>query len=279
MSEHLRVGSAEILALSDGDLELELAMTFPSVGDEEWAPFRNDLTADGRMRMQFGSFLVRSGGRLVLIDTGAGGRAGRRMGEMPMHYGDLLDNLRAAGVAPEEIDYVINTHLHFDHIGWNTQDQDGETVPVFTRARYVIQREEWDYWSGLESVPPHVRECALPLQRAGRLHLVKGEQRITPEVSVIATPGHTPGHQSVLIRSDGEGALVSGDTFYTPAQVAHPEWQGRMDRDPGRACESRAAILDRLDADGLHMAAGHFTPRCFGRVIRLEERRFWQAAV
>lgn len=275
MSEALRIGDAEVQPLCDGYLELVAAELFPEASESEWAPYREALTPEGRVRLQFGSFLVRSGGRLVLIDTGVGGREGRRMGAMPMRYGELLDNLKRAGVRSEDIDYVVNTHLHFDHIGWNTIDVDGEPAPTFPQARYVIQREEWDHWTGLERVPAYVSECALPLQRAGRLHLVRGEQRLTPEVTVWPTPGHTPGHQSILVRSGGEGALITGDTFYTPAQIAHPEWQGGMDRDRERACSSRVAILDRIEAEGLEMAAGHFYPGCFGRVLRLDGRRYW----
>jgi glyoxylase-like metal-dependent hydrolase (beta-lactamase superfamily II) len=274
----MKIGEAEVLPLSDGYLELGVAQLFPDATEAEWEPFRSLVTAEQHIQLQFGSFLVRAGGRLVLVDTGVGGRPGRRMGEMPMRYGELLTNLRGAGVQPDEVDYVVNTHLHFDHIGWNTVESKGDAVPTFSRARYVIQRQEWDYWSGLESAPRYVQECALPLQRAGRLHLVRGEQRLTPEITVWPTPGHTPGHQSIFVRSGGEGALITGDTFYTPAQVSHPEWQGSMDRDRERACSSRAAILERIEAEGLHMAAGHFYPDCFGRVIRIEARRYWQGA-
>jgi len=278
MSNSLRIGEAEVLPLSDGYLELGASELFPETGEADWAPYREALTPERRLQLQFGSFLIRSGGRLVLVDTGVGGREGRRMGETPMRYGELLDDLSRAGVQPEEIAYVVNTHLHFDHVGWNTIDVDGEPVPTFPQARYVIQREEWDHWTGLERLPRYVSECAQPLQRAGRLHLVRGEQRLTPDVTVWPTPGHTPGHQSILVRSGGEGALITGDTFYTPAQVAHPDWQGGMDRDRELACASRGAILDRIESEGLRMAAGHFYPECFGRVLRLDGRRYWTGA-
>ena len=180
MATSLQIGDAEVLPLSDGYLELVAADLFPEAGEADWAPYRAALTPEGRIQLQFGSFLVRSGGRLVLVDTGVGGREGRRMGEMPMRYGELLGNLQRAGVQPDAIDYFVNTHLHFDHIGWNTIDVEGAVVPTFPQARYVIQREEWDHWTGLERPPRYVSECAQPLQRAGRLHLVRGEQRLTP---------------------------------------------------------------------------------------------------
>lgn len=271
MPTTIQVGNVELAALSDGGFERPPQQFMPDVPVQAWEPYRaQHLDADGNIRLNLGCFLVRSGGRTVLVDTGIGGRGG---GFPP---GRLMDELKAVGVAPEQIEQVVITHMHFDHIGWNTVDRNGRPEVTFPRARYVIQRREWEYWSGEESAKQTMETLCYPVERAGQLDLVDAEHRPTAELTMLSTPGHTPGHVSILIRSGGEGAVILGDVAHNPVQVTEPDWSivADVDKDLGR--QSRHALWERIAAEGLRVAAGHFRPDSFGRFVRLEGKQMWQ---
>src|SRR5262249_44052228 len=160
-----------------------------------------------------GTFLIDDGQALALIDTGMGDTGGPG--------GRLLERLEGAGVAPSDISLVIHTHLHSDHVGWNCVDADGLRRLVFTRARHVVQRADWAHFSEHRAKHPAFEACVEPVRAAGRLELLDGDVPVTGSLSVIRTPGHTPGHQSVVIRSEGAGAIILGDVAHLPLQLWH----------------------------------------------------------
>ena len=273
MTNIMRVGNVEIVALSDGGFSPPLARFMPEVPAEAWEQYRaQHLDAEGNLRLNLGCFLVRSAGRTILVDTGIGGR-----GTGNFAPGRLLDELRGAGVSPDDIERVVITHMHFDHIGWNTVDREGHPVPTFPRARYVIQWREWEYCAGPESAEQTMATLAYPVDRAGQLNLVDPNHHPTPELTMLPTPGHTPGHVCVLISSGGEHAVILGDVAHTPVQVTEPDWSIAADVDKELGRQSRRALWDRIEAEGLRVAAGHFVPPNFGRFVRVEGRRFWEA--
>lgn len=272
MATTIRVGSVDVLALSDGGFAPPPARFMPDVPAAAWEQYRaQHLDAEGHIRLNLGCFLVRAGGRTLLVDTGIGGRA---VGGFPP--GKLPDEMAAAGVKPDDIEQIVITHMHFDHIGWNTVDRDGTPVPTFPRARYVIQRREWEYWSKDDAAKQTMETLAYPVERAGQLDLVDPEHHPAPELAMLPTPGHTPGHVSILITSGGEGAVILGDVAHSPVQVREPDWSIAADVDKELARTSRHALWDRIEAEGLRVAAGHFQPDSFGRFVRLEGRRAWQ---
>ncbi len=273
MPASMRVGSVEVVALSDGSFARTPAQFMPDVPPEAWEQFRaQHLDADGNLRLNLGCFLVRTGTHTVLVDTGIGPH-----GSPTIPPGHLPDELRAAGVTPEEIERVVITHMHADHIGWNTVERAGQHVPTFPRARYVIQWREWEYWTKQEAVQPLLLRAAYPIERAGQLNLVDPNHHPVPELTMLPTPGHTPGHCCVLISSGGEHAVILGDLAHTPVQVTEPDWGIAADVDKDQARQSRRALWERIEAEGLRVAAGHFPAPGFGRIVRLEGRRWWQA--
>ncbi len=272
MGDTMRVGNVEVRALSDGGFTPPPSRFMPDVPAEAWERYRaQHIDANGNLRLNLGCFLVRSGGQTILVDNGIGPRdTGGIAG------GRLMDELKEAGVAPEDIDQVVITHMHFDHIGWNTVDRAGGPTPTFPRARYTIQRAEWDYWAKEESAKRTMETLAYPVERAGQLSLVDPNHQPTPDLTMLSTPGHIPGHVCILIASGGEQAVILGDVAHTPVQVTEPDWSIAADVDQVRARQSRNALWDRIEAEGLRVAAGHFPPPNFGRFVRLEGRRTWQ---
>jgi glyoxylase-like metal-dependent hydrolase (beta-lactamase superfamily II) len=210
-----------------------------------------------------------------MVDTGIGGRGGRG-GGMPM--GRLMGELEKVKVSPDQISRVLTTHMHADHIGWNTIDRDGKPDLVFKNARHIVQRKEWEYYTRPDAVKdnPIIGLCVLPVMEAGLMDLIDGEQTISAGISSLFTPGHTPGHQSFLISSGGEKAIIAGDVTHTPAQVAHPDWSPEFDFDPKLSAQTRASVFDRIDQEGLRVCAGHYPYPSIGAIIRVEGKRRWQ---
>jgi glyoxylase-like metal-dependent hydrolase (beta-lactamase superfamily II) len=183
--------------------------------------------------------------------------------------GNLLVDLDNAGVQPEDVDTVFLTHLHGDHLGWSVRP-DGE--PVFPEARYVTQAAEW------EISVPYLGRAVAGLDDRGLLGLLDGEEPVGEDLTAIPTPGHSPGHSSLLVSSGGEQALVSGDAIVHPAQATEPTWNVHFDMDKEQAARTREMLLAWMEADGITVAAGHIPGSGFGRIGRDGGmgRRYWQ---
>jgi len=266
----LSVGAVSITPLSDGSFSAQPSRFLPSVPAEAWEDERDVLDAAGSIPLNLGCFLIREGDSLTLVDTGIGPST-----RMP-NAGKLLDALKQAGVEPQAVERVITTHLHFDHIGWNTVERDGVRTALFSNARHVLQQKEWDALDKLSAGAPAVRPAVEPILAAGLLDLVDGDVVLTPCISTLFTPGHTPGHQSVLISSGGEKAIVLGDVSHTPAQLRHPDWNPEADLEPTVSSRTRAALFDRIEREGLTVCAGPYTHPCIGTIVRVEGRRRWK---
>ena len=271
----VRVGDVEIMALSDGTLSFDLCNFFPGVPEPEWDPYEAHLH-DHRVRFNLGSYLIRADGRTILVDTGLGPRP---KDAPDATWGQLLRDFTDNAVRPEEIDMVVMTHLHRDHVGWNLTDANGRWVPTFPNARYWCSQTDWDTCHRPDVQPqrfPNAPTCVWPLAELGLVEFMHGEHALTRALTAVPTPGHTPGHMSILVTSRGERAIVLGDAAHTPVQVEEPEWCSRADMDPELTRQTRKALLDRLERDKTLVAAGHFPAPGFGRVVRLDGRRYWQ---
>jgi len=274
----LKIGDVEITAVVDADIRnAPRQALFPQVDGPAWEPY-HDLLEDDRksFRVTITSFVVRSEGKTILIDTGIGGK---QRPFFPM--GRLPDALRDAGVALGDIDIVLATHIHVDHVGWHTTARGDDFVPTFPAATHVFNRAEWDFFtSPAESAGDeraYVRDSVLPLRDCGaNIQLVEGEHRLTRDLTLIQTPGHTPAHVSVAIASQGEAGVIIGDVCHHPAQVTETSWSPIFDMNPLLAAQSRETLMQRIEDERATMLAGHFAAPGFGRVVRADGRRSWR---
>lgn len=261
----LIVGEVEIAALTDIEGPFfRLSQLFPGVRADQWEPYHGRFPwafADAEtLYGRVGSYLLRSPGGVVLVDTGIG------PGAMGMR-GRLIEDLEENGVAPDDVDTVFLTHLHGDHVGWSLEPDGG---PAFPGARYFTQEAEW------EAAEPYLRKAMSALEELGVLRLMDGEEALTDELTALPTPGHSPGHASLLVSSAGEQALVLGDVISHPAQATETTWNIAFDVDKEQAAFTRTQLLDWLEADGIPVAAGHIPGSGFGRIVREEGRRYWK---
>lgn len=282
----IRVGNVDIVGLDDAtvDYPWPLAELFPTAPAQAWPEFHahygDAFAGETGWRSAYMCYAIRSASGTTLVDTGMGPTS-TALASVFGRGGQLLEQLAAVGLAPEDVDTVILGHLHPDHVGWNVQRTNGSYRLTFPRARYVVHRADWDAFHRPE-VQAHfpfefVPQTITPLESLGALDLVDSDRSLTSDIELLHTPGHTPGHMSVLISSAGERALIWGDVAVHPAQVSEPDWNVMFDMHAEQARATRQAILDRVEADGMVVAARHFPEPGFGRVIRVEGRRYWQA--
>lgn len=241
------------------------AATREALGAMPWlAPHWVDEAGDPRFVSQ--TFLVASRGRKILVDTCLGNDKERRNPAFHRLQTPFLERLAAAGAAPEDIDVVLCTHLHFDHVGWNTRWTGAAWTPTFPNARYLFAEGEWAHWEARAAHGYVMHDSLRPVMDAGLADLVAPDHAITDEVALFPTPGHTPGHVSVRIRSGGAEAIITGDALHHPCQVAHPEWPSLADSDRERARATRTALIDEAAARGVLVIGTHFAPPAAGRV-------------
>jgi glyoxylase-like metal-dependent hydrolase (beta-lactamase superfamily II) len=230
------------------------------------------LDENDNVRVVFMSCLVRTPHHTVLIDT-CGGNDKERPGFPVFHKKTdtrFMDALAAAGVAPEQIDFVLCSHLHVDHVGWNTRLQDGRWVPTFPNARYVFGKTEYDYWQAenAKAENPVFIDSVLPVVEAGRAEMVSSEHAIGDHVRLLPTPGHTPGHVSVALGRGRTDAVYSGDIIHSPLQTKYPELSMTFDVDPDMSAVTRRSFLERFADTDTVCCFNHFTIDPVSRVKR-----------
>jgi len=220
-------------------------------------------TEEGRLKMSIHSLVVETPDHRIVVDTGLGNdKEGRGVPTWNNRKGPCLETMAAAGFRPESIDTVLCTHLHVDHVGWNTRLVEGKWVPTFPNARYLFGRTEYEHWrdhSETEDKIAVFKDSVQPIVDAGRAELIASDARLTEEISLIPTPGHSPGHMSVLIRSDGEEALLTGDVAHHPCQMTHLDWSSTADSDPAQSAETRRALFSRFADTPTLVIGGHFS--------------------
>ncbi len=254
-------GSRFILPDATRDAVLPIDWLCPHFADE-----------DGRLRMSIHALVAATPTRRIVVDTCLGNdKQGRRIPAWNDLHGPFLADLATAGYARETIDTVLCTHLHVDHVGWNTMLVDGRWRPTFPNARYLMGRIEYAHWRDhqeREDQRAVFADSVQPIFDAGLVDLVETDHRIDDEITLIPTLGHTPGHVSVRIRSRGEEALITGDFMHHPCQIARPEWSSTADSDPVMARHTRAHMLASLADTPTLVIGTHFAAPTAGRIVR-----------
>jgi len=274
------VGDAQLTRIAELEVHWPFGILLPGaedvIDDYDW--LRPDfVTDDGRMRLSMHSVVIESAGLRIIVDTCVGNDKSRP-GAPPFEQlsTPFLGDLEAAGFAPETIDFVVCTHLHVDHVGWNTRLVDGQWVPTFPNARYLFVQAEYDYWRAEpQDYGPVFEDSVQPIMDAGLADLVGPDHRINDEVWFESTPGHTPGHVSVIIESAGERAVITGDMIHHPLQFARPDMASSADY-----AADGASTATRLEAfprwcDGRLVIGTHFAGRTAGHIETTDQPNSW----
>ena len=228
------------------------------------------VSEDGVLRISIHALLVDAPDLRLVVDTCIGNDRPRKfMGGTPLAT-QFLDEMTAAGWSRESVDAVVCTHLHVDHVGWNTMLEAGRWVPTFPKARYLIGQAEYDYWSaeGDEEQQAILSDSIKPVFDAGLVDLVAMDHRLSAEIRLTPTPGHTPGHVSVAIESDGARALITGDAMHHPCQIAHPDWSPHFDTDQKASALTRKSLLEDVADQPVLVIGTHFAAPTAGLVKR-----------
>jgi glyoxylase-like metal-dependent hydrolase (beta-lactamase superfamily II) len=286
MAERVRVGNVEIAVATDAEFRYAPALFIPGVSGEQWQPYLNGANPEDLYESRVTAYVVRSQGKNILVDSGVGMHGLWRFGD-----GHLLDSLKELDLAPEDIDFVLPTHMHLDHVGWNTRPTPEGPVPTFTRARYLFQQADWDTYINDEflygelenpmrkTTQEMMKVAVLPLKDSGLMDLIGPEKAITDEVTLLHTPGHTPGSVSVLVQSGSEAALLIGDVAHNPAQLTETDWTPAIDVDQSLSRRSRKALVEQAQRLNALVAGGHLgapDASAFGRMIMMDGRPMWR---
>jgi glyoxylase-like metal-dependent hydrolase (beta-lactamase superfamily II) len=258
-------GSRFILPQATREAILPITWLIPHFADEA-----------GRLKMSIHALVVETPSHRIIVDTCLGNdKENRRIPTWNRLQTSFLADLTAAGYPRETIDTVLCTHLHVDHVGWNTMLRDGHWVPTFPNARYLFGRVEFAHWtgeSGRTDMAPILADSVRPVVDAGLVDPVETDHRVCDEVSLVPTVGHTPGHVSVHIASEGEEALITGDFMHHPCQIARPEWSSTADSDPDQARHTRERMLAQLSQRPVLIIGTHFAGPTAGRIVRASWR-------
>ena len=264
---HWKVGQVKITGIVEMETVGSTRFILPAATADEirklpWL-IPNFATEEGRLKMSIHSLVVETPSRRIVVDTGLGNdKQGRSVPVWNNRSTPFLEMMTTAGFPPDSIDTVLCTHLHVDHVGWNTKLVDGKWVPTFAKASYLFGKTEYEYWRDYTAEPDKVavfEDSVKPVVDAGQAELIPSDHRLCEEISVIPTPGHSPGHMSVLIESDGEQALLSGDVAHHPCQMAHLDWCSVVDTDTAQSAETRHKVFSRFADTPTLVIGGHFS--------------------
>ncbi len=227
------------------------------------------IDADGKMLLSIHALLIESEGRKIIVDTCLGNdKQDRFVDDWNHRKGDFLEQLADAGFPRESIDTVLCTHMHVDHIGWNTMLVDGRWQPTFSNARYLYAKDEWAHNEAINPPETEFIDSVKPVADAGLVDLVEHTHQVTSEVCLEPTPGHTIGHVSVHIRSQGEEAVITGDMTHHPCQFTNPDWSSRVDFDRSQSSQTRHDFYTRYADQPVLVIGTHFATPTAGHIVR-----------
>jgi len=270
------IGDVRVACIQESESDIPAGYLIPGLTPErvaqiEWLDPRF-LGESGQLHIAIQALVIQTPGRLIVVDTCLGNdKYGR---EIPGWNGlqtPFLEDFAAAGFDRESVDTVFCTHLHSDHVGWNTMKSGDAWIPTFPNARYLLGRQEYAYWdkereTGRGSTPAVFADSVQPLLAAGLIDLIDLPHRVSEDITLVPTPGHTPGHASVEIRSRGQAAMITGDFIHHPCQMAVPDLAEIADTDPGLAGETRRRVLADCADKPILVIGTHFSRPVAGHV-------------
>ncbi|MDH4042390.1 MAG: MBL fold metallo-hydrolase [Gammaproteobacteria bacterium] len=236
------------------------------------------MDAQGNLIMSVHALVVDTGDRRIIVDTCIGNDKQRSIPAWSNLQTSFLQDLDSAGYPRESIDTVLCTHLHVDHVGWNTMLVDNQWVPTFPNARYLLAEKEWRHWDSVGGDPMNaelLNDSVRPVLAAGLVDLVDWEHEVCEGVRLAPTPGHTPGHVSIHIESGGEKALITGDWIHHPCQMTRTDWCSSADHDQHQARATRETLLENYTDKPVLIIGTHFATPTAGRVKRLPQGGYW----
>jgi glyoxylase-like metal-dependent hydrolase (beta-lactamase superfamily II) len=227
------------------------------------------IDADGRMVLSIHALILETPSQCIVVDTCIGNDKERTYPAWNRMQRRFLDDFVGAGFGLDRVDTVLCTHMHVDHVGWNTRLVDGAWQPTFPNARYLFAEKEWAHWSReAQEYGPVIEDSVQPIFDAGLARVVGETHRVCDEVQLEPTPGHTPGHVSVHISSRGEDAVITGDMIHHPCQMVRPDWSSNADVDKAASAVTRNAFLDRYADRPVLIIGTHFAAPTAGHVKR-----------
>ena len=233
------------------------------------------VAADGKLNMSIQTYVVKTRHHTILVDTCVGNDKQRSLfPDWNMMNGPYLQDLAGWGGNPDQVDYVLCTHLHLDHVGWNTQLVDGKWQPTFPNAKYLFAKKEWEFWkSEYESGAEHaadggsIADSVIPIVEANRAVLVDEDHAIDDQLYLSPSPGHTPGHVCLNLESNGKRAVMTGDMMHHPVQCSEPEWSSGFCVDPVASASMRRQFLEQHCDQDILVLAAHFLAPSGGRIV------------
>ena len=279
--ENLRwdIGDVRVTRIVESDTTFSIYDLLPAATSEALTLHKHWLQPhfiddEGQIKISFHSLVVESRDKVIVVDTCIGEHGNPFAPDEPIVVADgFLENLAASGFPREEVDVVLCTHLHYDHVGWNTMRVKGRWVPTFPNAQYLFAKTEYEHWQ-LESQMPVAGtfdDAVKAVFDAGLADLVEMNHKITEEVCLIPTPGHSPGHVSVLIRSGGQQALITGDMTHHPVQWAEPEWSLSMvDYDEELSTQTRRQVAAEHADTGTLVIGTHYPSPTAGHLVNVD---------
>ena len=269
----VKVGNFNIYSVSDGYMVFQRDIFFPDLTIEAWSQYPSYSLPE--FEMNIGSFVIAGAGKTILVDTGLG-KLDHHI-EQPVQQ-TLMSELSAFNISPNDIDIVFLTHLHLDHVGTNMTNESGDWKQTFPNAKYMGSKSDWKIFSRLAEKPGfhYINEQVQPLLSSGSLQLFDGEISLVEGVTTMPTPGHTPGHTSLLVESDGEKAVLIGDAAHIPPQVEQSSWSPSPDHDKKLSAETRSSLMNFIQEEKALIASGHFPKPGFGKIVKINSRQSYK---
>ncbi|MBI63997.1 MAG: hypothetical protein CL778_01795 [Chloroflexi bacterium] len=280
MNNLLKIGDINITGLSDGPNVIDPTILFPETPLEAWEPYYDifpEFFHGKHFKVNLGTFVISNNDASIVVDTGLGPHGDMFGTSVP---GQLIQDFKNNNISFESIDKVFLTHLHGDHYGWNYREDLDDRPPTFPNAKYMVNRLDWDHWLSekMLSDDPNdsLRRSVLPLLDDGLLDLMEGDTNLTKGVQAIHTPGHTPGHMSLLISSGNERAMLLGDVVGSPMQITESNYPYMPDSDPELGRKTRHELINKVHDEKLIAIGSHLSYPGWGTIITWKGKKFFK---